>query len=209
VCGPDVREAAEKWLKKHPHYQFSEFSVVGANHNVRKGRGDQRPMNQLLHPIPPLLKLSRKWKNCGDLCLPQTILNYPGEIMLSYYWGQGAYRTRVPVFKGQNIQSSRSVSQEKFPDSGTGNDHGTLPVYLLNDGVPINKSIENFRAISHQPHKEANTEAHIEMVFFLFRRVRAYTVIIEQERVKKITNLNEDLGKILALFCSSYEGYYL
>ncbi|MFY9171412.1 MAG: hypothetical protein WAO53_10750 [Candidatus Methanoculleus thermohydrogenotrophicum] len=45
-------------------------------------------------------------------------------------------------------------------------------------------------------------------MFFRFRRVREFVVVVEGRRVKRVTNLNEELWKILRLLGKEYEKYY-
>ena len=48
----------------------------------------------------------------------------------------------------------------------------------------------------------------MKWVFFRFRRVREFAVVEEGRRRKRVTNLNEELRKILRLLGSEYEKYY-
>ena len=49
----------------------------------------------------------------------------------------------------------------------------------------------------------------LKWVFFLFRRVREFTVVVNGNKIAGISNLTDDLRKILALLGPPYEKYYL
>jgi hypothetical protein len=48
----------------------------------------------------------------------------------------------------------------------------------------------------------------MKWVFFRFRRVREFVVVVEGRRIKQVGNLNEELGKILRLLGREYEKYH-
>ena len=48
----------------------------------------------------------------------------------------------------------------------------------------------------------------MKWTFFLFRRVREFVVVEDGRRVKRVTNLSEELRKILGLLGVAYENYY-
>ena len=56
--------------------------------------------------------------------------------------------------------------------------------------------------------KKQTQRPTLKWVFFLFRRVREYSVVAEGKRIAKISNLSGDLVKILGLLGPPYEKYY-
>ncbi len=50
----------------------------------------------------------------------------------------------------------------------------------------------------------------LKWTFFLFRRVREFVIVVEDGgRLKRVTNMNEELWKILRLLGREYENYYI
>ena len=56
--------------------------------------------------------------------------------------------------------------------------------------------------------KKQTQRPTLKWVFFLFRRVREYSVVVDEKKITKISNLSPDLKKILALMGHPYEKYY-
>ncbi len=56
--------------------------------------------------------------------------------------------------------------------------------------------------------KKPTQRPTLKWVFFLFRRVRAFSVLVDDRYMTKIDNLSPDLRKILALLGLSYEKKY-
>ncbi len=53
--------------------------------------------------------------------------------------------------------------------------------------------------------KKQTQRPTLKWTFFLFWRVREFVLVADGERVKRITNLNEELRKILGLLGSEYK----
>jgi transposase len=56
--------------------------------------------------------------------------------------------------------------------------------------------------------KKQTQRPTLKWVFFLFRRVREYSVVVEGKRIAKISNLSGNLMRILGLLGPPYEKYY-
>ena len=74
ACEPDAKNAAGKWLKKHPKFQFSEFEILTFQRKTEKKRDGRRPVNhwfrstqfpQILNTMK--LSSSRNGKNSAGL----------------------------------------------------------------------------------------------------------------------------------------------
>ncbi|OPY48644.1 MAG: hypothetical protein A4E42_00003 [Methanoregulaceae archaeon PtaU1.Bin222] len=58
------------------------------------------------------------------------------------------------------------------------------------------------------PTKKQTQRPTLKWIFFLFRRVREFSVVADGKRMSKVSNLTGDLTKILGLLGPSYEKYY-
>jgi len=58
--------------------------------------------------------------------------------------------------------------------------------------------------------KKQTQKPTLKWVFFLFRRVQEFVIVVEDgRRLKRVTNMNEELWKILRLLGREYENYYI
>ena len=56
--------------------------------------------------------------------------------------------------------------------------------------------------------KKQTRRPTLKWTFFLFRRVREFVIVVEDgRRLKRVTNMNEELWKILRLLWREYENY--
>ena len=56
--------------------------------------------------------------------------------------------------------------------------------------------------------KKQTQRPTMKWTIFLFRRVREFSFVEGERRIKRITNLNDELKKILRLLGGDYEKYY-
>jgi transposase len=61
--------------------------------------------------------------------------------------------------------------------------------------------------VTSQTKKQTNRPT-LKWVFFKFRRVREFSVVIGDRRMTKIANMTDELRKILQLLGPMYENYY-
>ena len=61
--------------------------------------------------------------------------------------------------------------------------------------------------VTSQTKKQTNRPT-LKWVFFRFRRVREFSVILGDRRMTKIANMTDELRKILHLLGPQYEKYY-
>ena len=56
--------------------------------------------------------------------------------------------------------------------------------------------------------KKQTQRPTLKWAFFRLRRVREFVMVEDGRRVKRVTNLNEEVQKILRLLGREYENYY-
>ena len=61
--------------------------------------------------------------------------------------------------------------------------------------------------VASQTRKQTNRPT-LKWVFFKFRRVREFSVVVGDRRMTKIANMTDELRKILKLLGPVYENYY-
>jgi transposase len=215
VCEPDARAAAEKWLIKHPHYKFSEISVVVANHKVRKGRGRPKANEPIIASYSLVAEIEHvpeyiqeEMIKLGRFVLATNDLELSPEILLNYYKGQGAIERGFRFLKDKSFRVAEVYLKKNSRIQALVMIMVLcLFIYSMVE-FRLRKALKRSGQSVISQTKKRTQQPTLKWVFFLFRRVREYTVIVEQDRVKRISNLTDDLGKILALLGSPYEKYY-
>jgi transposase len=56
--------------------------------------------------------------------------------------------------------------------------------------------------------KKQTARPTLKWIFFKFRRIREFSIAVDDHRMTKIANLNDELQKILQLLGPDYEKYY-
>jgi transposase len=72
----------------------------------------------------------------------------------------------------------------------------------------LRRALERTRETVIGQTKKQTQRPTLKWVFFQFRRLREYSVVVEGKRIPKISNLTADLMKILGLLGPPYEKYY-
>jgi len=82
-----------------------------------------------------------------------------------------------------------------------------LFIYALTE-FRLRRELErNGETVTSQTKKQTQRPT-MKWVFFRFRRVREFAVVEKGRRVKRVTNLNEELWKVLRLLGNECEKYY-
>ena len=82
-----------------------------------------------------------------------------------------------------------------------------LFIYALTE-FRVRRELERTGETVTSQTKKQTQRPTLKWVFFRFRRVREFVVVVEGRRVKRVANLNEELQKILRLLGKEYEKYY-
>ena len=215
VCEPDARAAAEKWLKNHPRYRFKEISVVPINHKSRKGRG--RP--KVDEPITVSYNLEAKieyepefirqeTQKLGRFVLATNDLALSPDTLLEYYKEQGAVERGFRFLKDKSFRVAEIFLKKNSRIQALAMIMVLcLFIYSMVE-FRLRRELKRSGETVISQTKKRTQRPTLKWVFFLFRRVREYSVIVDGNRITKISNLSADLKKILELMGPSYEKYY-
>jgi len=215
VCEPDARTAAEKWVKKHPRYQFKEISVVAVKHKDRKGPG--RPKSD--EPVTVVYTLdaeiefnpefiqqeTQKW---GRFVLATNDVDLPPDTLLEYYKGQGAVERGFRFLKDKSFRAAEVFLKKNSRIQALAMIMVLcLFIYSMVE-FQLRRALERTGKTVISQTKKQTQRPTLKWIFFLFRRVREYSVLVDRRRVPKIANLTDDLQRILGLLGPPYEKYY-
>jgi len=215
VCEPDARAAAEKWVKNHPRYRFKDLSFVPVTHKTRKGRG--RP--KLEEPVAVVYTLhaelehdpayiQQEKRTLGRFVLATNDIALSPDTLLEYYKGQGVVERGFRFLKDKSFRVSEVYLKKNSRIQALAMIMVLcLFIYSMVE-FRLRQALERTGETVISPTKKKTQRPTLKWIFFLFRRVREYCVVVDGVRVTKISNLKADLVKILCLLGPPYEKYY-
>ena len=215
VCEPDARAAAEKWVKNHPRYRLKELSIVPVNHKTQKGRG--RPKTD--EPVTVSYSLDaeiehdpefihQEKQKLGRFVLATNDLELSSDTILEYYKGQGTVERGFRFLKDKSFRVSEVYLKKNSRIQALAMIMVLcLFIYSMVE-FRLRRALERTGETVISQTKKQTKKPTLKWIFFRFRRVREYSVIVEGKRVSKISNLTGDLMKILGLLGPPYEKYY-
>jgi transposase len=216
ACEPDARRAAELWLNKHPRYQFHILDIATVTRKQEKKRG--RPKNgepvrvsyKILAEIehnPEVLAEERRI--LGRFVLATNDPELSADELLANYKGQGAVERGFRFLKDPSFRVAEIFLKKTSRIQALAMVMVLcLFIYALTEFRLRQELMRTGETVTSQTKKQTQRPT-MKWVFFRFRRVREFVVVVEGRRVKRVANLNEELWKILRLLGKGYEKYYL
>jgi transposase len=215
VCEPDAIAAAQKWLEKNNRYRFRDFLIVPVNRKTGKTRG--RPKNDepmtVLYNIEAEIEykpefIQQEMKKLGRFVLATNDIDLSPDTLLEYYKGQGAVERGFRFLKDKSFRVAEVFLKKNSRIQALAMIMVLcLFIYSMVE-FRLRQALERTGETIISQTKKATQRPTLKWVFFLFRRVREFTVIVEEKRITKIANLTKDLRKILGLLGPAYEKYY-
>jgi transposase len=215
VCEPDARAAAEKWLKKHPRYRFKEISIVPVKHKDRKGRG--RPKADEPVTVSYTLEaeiehnpefIQQEKQKLGRFVLATNDLELSPDTLLEYYKGQGTIERGFRFLKDKSFRVAEVYLKKNSRIQALAMIMVLcLFIYSMVEFL-LRQALERTGETVISQTKKQTQRPTLKWVFFLFRRVREFSFVVEERKITKIANLTDDLEKILGLLGPPYEKYY-
>ena len=215
VCEPDARAAAEKWGKNHPRYQFKKLSIVPVRNKAQKGRGRPKTdepvtvsymVNAEIEHNPEFIQQEKR--NLGRFVLASNDLELSPDTLLGYYKGQGTVERGFRFLKDKSFRVSEVFLKKNSRIQALAMIMVLcLFIYSMVE-FRLRQALERTGETVISQTKKQTQRPTLKWVFFLFRRVREYSVVVEEKRITKISNLSGDLMKILGLLGPPYEKYY-
>jgi transposase len=215
ACEPDARAAADRWLNKHPRYQFNKYEILPVTRKIGKTRG--RPKSD--EPVSISYKLcvdidfniaaiEDERRKLGRFILATNDPNLAADDLLEYYKGQGAVERGFRFLKDKSFRVSEIFLKKNSRIQALAMIMVLcLFIYSMTE-FRLRRELERSKQTVISQTKKQIQRPTLKWVFFLFRMVREYSVVLEGNRVIRISNLTNDLRKILVLLGGPYEKYY-
>ena len=215
ACEPDARMATEKWLERHPRYQFRNLDIATITRKQEKKRG--RPKSgepvQVSYKITAEIEynpevLAEERRILGRFVLATNDLELSADELLANYKGQGAVERGFRFLKDKSFRVAEVFLKKISRIQALAMVMVLcLFIYALTE-FQLRRELERTGETVTSQTKKQTQRPTLKWMFFRFRRVREFVVVVEGRRVKRVANLNEELQKILRLLGKEYEKYY-
>ncbi len=217
ACVPDARMAAEKWLEQHLRYRFRDLEFVTITRKQEKKRG--RPKNGepvlLSYKITAGIEhnpevLADERRILGRFVLATNDLELSADELLANYKGQSAVERGFRFLKDRSFRVSEVYLKKPSRIQALAMVMVLcLFIYSMTE-FRLRRELERTGETVTSQTKKQTRKPTLKWVFFLFRRVREFVIVVEDgRRLKRVTNMNEELWKILRLLGREYENYYI
>ena len=215
ACEPDARAAAKRWLDKNPRYRFSECNVFPVKRKLGKVRG--RPKSDEAVEVSYKLSVGIEFNDAAIADERRKLgrfivaTNDPGlsaDTLLEYYKGQGVVERGFRFLKDKSFRVSEIFLKKNSRIQALAMIMVLcLFIYSMTE-FRLRRELERSGQTVISQTKKQTQRPTLKWVFFLFRKVREYSIVLDGNRVVKTANLSDDLRKILALLGRPYENYY-
>lgn len=215
ACEPDAVAAADKWLSKHTRYRFRKVSIMPISRKTTKKRG--RP--KIDEPMTTVYCLDVELENnpefihqeiqkMGRFVLATNDLDLSPDTLLEYYKEQGVVERGFRFLKDKSFRVAEVFLKKNSRIQALAMIMVLcLFIYSMVE-FRLRQALERTGETVISQTKKQTQRPTLKWVFFLFRRVREFSVLVDDRCITKIANLSTDLRKILALLGPSYEKYY-
>jgi len=193
-------------LEWHPRYWFRELDIVMITRKQKRKRGwpkNGEPV-QVSYKITAEIEhnlevLAEERRILGRFVLATNDPALSADELLANYKGQGAVERGFRFLKDKSFRVAE-IFLKKTPRIQALAMAMVLClfIYALTD-VRLWRELERTSGMVTSQTKKQAQRPTMKWVFFRFQRVRGFVVIEEGKRVKRVTNLNEELQNILRL----------
>ncbi|MFY9449069.1 MAG: IS1634 family transposase [Candidatus Methanoculleus thermohydrogenotrophicum] len=216
ACVPDARIAAEKWLEQHPRYRFRDLEIVTITRKQEKKRG--RPKNGepvlLSYKITAGIEhdpevLAEERRILGRFVLATNDPELSADELLANYKGQSAVERGFRFLKDRSFRVAEVYLKKPSRIQALAMVMVLcLFIYSMTE-FRLRRELERTGETVTSQTKKQTRRPTLKWTFFLFRRVREVVIVEDGMRLKRVTNMNEELWKILRLLGREYENYYI
>ncbi len=191
ACEPDARFAAGKWLQEHPLFRFSSLAIRTTTRKKTKKRG--RPKAD--EPAETVYTVATEIEYN-----PQEVAERRqkfGRFVLANYKEQGAVERGFRFLKDPSFRVAEIYLKKPSRIQALAMVMVLcLFIYALTE-FRLRRELERTGETVTSQMKKQTQRPTLKWAFFRFRRVREFVMVEDGRRVKRVTNLNEEVQKIL------------
>lgn len=215
ACEPDARAAAEKWIKTYSRYRFRDFEIIPVTRKTEKLRG--RP--KIGDPVVISFSISatieyddeaidQERLKLGRFVLATNDPELSADTLLTYYKGQGSVEGLFRFLKDKSFRVAEIFLKKNSRIQALAMIMVLcLFIYSMTEFRLRRELARSGETVISQTKKQTNRPT-LKWIFFKFRRVREFSVVMGDRRMTKIANMTDELRKILQLLGPVYKNYY-
>lgn len=215
ACEADARKTVEKWIHKHPRYSISDIDISVKNQRKagNRGRPKKDEVLEQVYFISCQIGLNqevikREQEQMGRFILASNDTSIDPELMLSYYKEQSTVERGFKFIKDKSFHASEVYLENENRIAALVMIMVLcLLVYSIVEWQFRNTLKERKITIRNQVGKPTDNP-RAKWVFFLFRRVRQITLVVDKTRVNKLMNINDEIRGIAQLLGPEVLKYY-
>jgi transposase len=214
-CEPDANNVAQRWLKDHPLFQFSEYKITTIQRRAEKKRGRPKagePMIQMFKVEANIEfneeAVEKERQKLGRFILATNDTAMSADELLYNYKEQGTVERGFRFLKDKSFRVAEVYLKKPSRIQALSMIMVLcLFIYSMTE-YRLRKELEQSGETVTSQTKRQTQRPTMKWIFFRFRRVREFTFVDGGKRIKRIANLNDEFRKILRLLGSEYEKYY-
>jgi len=215
ACEADARKTVEKWIRKHPRYSVSNITISVKNQRKagNRGRPKKDEVLEQVFFISCEIELNqevivREQEQMGRFILASNDTSIDPELMLTYYKEQSTVERGFKFIKDKSFHASEVYLENENRIAALVMVMVLcLLVYSIVEWL-VRKTLKEQKITIRNQVGKPTDNPRAKWVFFLFRRVRQITLIIDKKRVTKLMNLNEEIHEIARLLGPDVQKYY-
>ena len=214
-CESDAKKTADKWLKKHPKFQFSEFEIFTIQRKAEKKRGRPKAGEPLIQKYKIAANIEynedvmgQERLKLGRFVLATNDVEMSADELLTNYKEQGTVERGFRFLKDKSFRVAEVYLKKPSRIQALAMIMVLcLFIYSMTE-FRLRRELELSGEMVTSQTKKQTQRPTMKWIFFRFRRVREFSFVEGRKRIKRITNLNDELKKILWLLGEEYEKYY-
>ncbi|MDX8549465.1 IS1634 family transposase [Methanospirillum sp. J.3.6.1-F.2.7.3] len=215
ACEADARKTVERWLRKHPRYILSELIISVKNQRTAgiRGRPKRDEVLDQVYFVSCKIDLNqdviaREQEQMGRFILASNDTTIDPELMLTYYKEQSTVERGFKFIKDKSFHASEVyLENENRIAALVMITVLCLLVYSIVEWL-VRKTLKERKITIRNQVGKSTDNPRAKWVFFLFRRVRQITLVVDNNRVTKLLNINEEIRGIADLLGKEVEKYY-
>ena len=211
----NARAAAEKWIQTHSRYRFRDFKIIPVTRKTEKYRGRPKVGDPVVisFSISATIEyndeaIDQERLRLGKFVLATNDPELSDNTILTYYKGQGSVEGLFRFLKDKSFRVAEIFLKKNSRIQALAMIMVLcLFIYSMTEFRLRRELTRSGETVTSQAKKQINRPT-LKWVFFRFRRVREFSVVIGDRRMTKIANITDELRKILKLLGPVYENYY-
>jgi len=185
ACEPDARAAAEKWIQPHSRYRFQDFEIIPVTRKTEKHRGRPKTGDPVVvsFSISATIEYDDEAIDQERLTLGRFVLatNDPGlsaDTLLTYYKGQGSVEGGFRFLKDKSFRVAEIFLKKNSRIQALAMIMVLcLFIYSMTEFRLRRELVRSGETVTSQTKKQTSRPT-LKWVFFRFRRVREFSVVI-------------------------------